>query len=247
MLRDPGAATVIVGVLGGMGPAATGQFLLELTRATPATTDQDHLHSIIDCDPSVPDRTSAILAGDDAPLVPIRSGLERLVDWGADLLAVPCNTAHIFIDSFRYELPVPLVHIVEATLAAARTSGPSGAWIAATDGTIATGLYQRVADMDGYRTRTPPVEIQDRVMRVVGLVKSGRTDLAGELFDRVVAELRDLEDLPVVMACTELPLAWERSSVPAARVVSSLTALAEGTVAAAGRVPVAGHGALICE
>ena len=56
-------AKPILGILGGMGPAATAEFLLEFTRQTPAEKDQDHFPSISLSDPAVPDRTEAILDG----------------------------------------------------------------------------------------------------------------------------------------------------------------------------------------
>lgn len=216
-----------------MGPAATGQFLVELARVTPASVDQDHYRVIVDSDPSVPDRTTSILAGDNAPAAPIRAGLERLASWGADLLAVPCNTAHVFIDQFREELPVPLVHIVEATLDEAMLASPEGAWLTASTGTVRTGLYQRAAEARGYPLFVPDPSEQDDVMDVVWFVKSGELGKAGLAYAQAMAPLFGRHDVPVLTACTELPLAFETSGLARDREVSSLTALARATVAAA--------------
>lgn len=221
---------MLVGILGGMGPAATGEFLLELTRATPAQVDQDHLRSLINCDSSIPDRTTAILAGDDSPYEPIHTGIMNLIDWGADLIAVPCNTAHVFINRFAQDLPVPLVHIVDVTLNEAQRRSPAGAWITATDGTLATGLYKEAAEQRGYRLIEPQPHIQHQIMEIITQVKAGNMDRAGAIFDNVEAELTASEDMPLVMACTEIPLGWANSHVPQERVISSLTALAEATV-----------------
>ena len=43
---------------------------------------------------------------------------------GAEVLAVPCNTAHYFIDDFKAALPQPLVHIIEETVLAAQRLNP---------------------------------------------------------------------------------------------------------------------------
>jgi len=223
----------LVGILGGMGPAATGQFLLELTRATPASRDQDHLRSIIICDPSVPDRTEAILRGDDAPEAVIREHLFTLVDMGADLLAVPCNTAHVFIDRFAAELPVPLVHIVTATLDAAQEASPTGAWLTATRGTIATRLYQDAAEERGYTLHVPGEKDIDALMGVIALVKAGEMARAGARYMAIADSLFARIPVPALTACTELPLAFDASGLPSVRSVSSLTALARATVAQA--------------
>lgn len=233
----------IVGILGGMGPAATGQFLLELTRSTPATCDQEHFHTIIDSATDIPDRTSAILAGDLAPLEPIRQGLLRLEHWGADLLVVPCNTAHYFVDMVRGDLHVPLVHIVDVTLTRAMQASPQGAWLTATTATVHAQLYQRAAARAGYRLLVPDEDAQERIMTVVRLVKAGQIDQAAQLYRRVADELYRSRPLPVVTACTELPLAFDASGLPHNRSISSLAALAAATVTAAqewcGRPPVA--------
>ncbi|MEJ5927895.1 amino acid racemase [Corynebacterium sp. H128] len=220
----------LIGILGGMGPAATGEFLLELTRATPAEVDQDHFHTLIDCDCSIPDRTTAILNHDDGPLEPIRRGLFFLEEAGADILAVPCNTAHYFIDQFRDELSRPLVHIVDETIASAKSLCPEGAWITATTGTMNTQLYQRAAAEQSYVLHSPPADLQTEIMNTVGLVKANKLDEAGRSYRAIADQLFELRQLPLLTACTELPLAFNHSGLPTERAVSSLTALAQAVV-----------------
>src|SRR4051812_27943024 len=99
----------IVGVLGGMGPAATVDFLRRVVAATPATRDQDHLRLLVDSNPAVPDRTAALLGAGPDPtpvLVAMARGLEAQ---GADLLVMPCNTASAFADGVQRAVTVPLL------------------------------------------------------------------------------------------------------------------------------------------
>ena len=44
----------MLGVLGGMGPLASAQFMVRLTLLTPATRDQDHIPTVLWSDPRVP-------------------------------------------------------------------------------------------------------------------------------------------------------------------------------------------------
>ena len=93
------------------------------------------------------------------PQIPQNTGfLMHLIEWGADVLAVPCNTAHYFIDRFRGDLTVPLVHIVEATDGAARRRSSEGAWLLFISGTRASGLYPAYAEEKGYRFFHPSEE-----------------------------------------------------------------------------------------
>jgi aspartate racemase len=96
--------------------------------------------------PTLPtERQPAIWGTGEDPTSRLKDDLLRLVDWGADLLAIPRNTAHPFIDGFRQELPIPLVHIVEVTLAEAERRISSGGWLVAASGTVVSGIYQNEA------------------------------------------------------------------------------------------------------
>ncbi|MDI9370790.1 MAG: aspartate/glutamate racemase family protein [Synergistaceae bacterium] len=217
----------VLGVLGGMGPAATAEFLRLLAERAPAARDQEHGIVYVLSDPQIPDRSSAILGEGEDPTDRLRRGLMALADWGADLLAVPCNTAHYFIDRFRDELPVPLVHIVEETVREAGEIGPRGSWLLSTLGTMQSGLFQSEAERSGYSLLAPPKEDQLAVQRCIQLVKEGRTGDAGVILKEVVERLWNERDIPVCVACTELPLAYEASGLPAERAVSSLKALCD--------------------
>jgi aspartate racemase len=220
-----------LGILGGMGPAATAEFLRILTRDTPAQRDQDHPRTLVLSNPSIPDRTQAILGLGDDPTPMLRLGLERLVAWGADVLAVPCNTAHFFIDRFKEELTVPFVHIVEATVGAAAEKSPEGAWILSTWGTRQSGLYAHWARRIGYRFLTPSDSEQERVQESLTYVKAGQVREAGTVLRQVVEKLWERENALVVTACTELPLAYDASGLPKDREVSSLQALSDACLA----------------
>jgi len=99
-----------------------------------------------------------IIGNGEDPASAIFEGLRRLESWGAELLAVPCNTAHIFIDRFRAELKIPLVHIVEETVARTQSANPDGAWLLATSGTSASGIYSAEAERRGYHLFTPDLK-----------------------------------------------------------------------------------------
>lgn len=215
-----------LGILGGMGPTATTEFLRLLTAESRAETDQEHTRLLLLSEPGIPDRSAAVLAGQTDPLIPIRQGLLNLAQWGADLLAVPCNTAHAFIERISDELPVPLVHIVDATLREAVRQAPDGGWLAATTGTVVSGLYQRRAEQLGYPLHLPNEVTQACIQQTTVLVKAGRLTEAGQLFLTVVPSMWLHRQVPVLAACTELPIAYEAAGLPPELLVSSLRALA---------------------
>ena len=109
-----------LGVLGGLGPAASADFMRLLVVKAPATVDQEHPRVILLSQPQTPNRNDFIFGVGEDPEPALRSGLELLTDWGADILCVTCNTAHYYIDHFQDSLKRPLVHIIDETVRAAR-------------------------------------------------------------------------------------------------------------------------------
>ena len=222
------AAQKKLGVLGGMGPAASADFLRILAERAPATIDQEQPIVYVISDPQIPDRTCAIFGRGSDPSARIKQDLLALAAMGADLLAVPCNTAHLFIDRFRTELPVPLVHIVEETVLAGIKLNPAGCWMLSTTGTRQCGLYQHYAEKYDYNLFLPEPDTALRVQECIELVKAGRKEEAGRRLTEIVLALWQEKDLPIMAACTELPLAYDASGLPPERTVSSLAALANG-------------------
>jgi aspartate racemase len=220
-----------VGVIGGMGPAATVEFLARLVRATPAARDEDHLHVLVDCDPAIPSRTAAILEGGPSPaprLCTIARGLELA---GAQLLAMPCNTAHAYLDAIRAAVEIPVLDMVSE--AAARVVvGPVG--LLATEAAVRSGLYEKAFHERGIRVLSPGAEDQEEVTRLIAAVKAGGTLKAlRPRLQLVVSRLAREGARAVVIGCTEVSLLHDAgSSLPG---IDALDCLVEATVREARR------------
>ncbi|MBR5100983.1 MAG: aspartate/glutamate racemase family protein [Bacteroidales bacterium] len=221
-----------LGVLGGMGPAATAEFQRLLAVKAPAECDQDHPRMIVYSHTVTPDRTTYLLGKGPDPEPYLLDGLQTLIRWGADRLAVTCNTAHHFIDKFLEQglISVPVIHIVEETIRSCRERSPEGAWLTATLGTMNTGIYQQHASASGYRFLIPDEAMRERIHAVTDLVKAGRQQEAGIRYRAIVETLWKEARIPVVQACTELPVAWQQAGLPAEMGISSLEALADGCI-----------------
>src|ERR1700760_783522 len=103
----------VIGVIGGMGPEATVDFLHRLVARTPARDDADHLHVLVDNNPKIPSRIAALIDGtgeDPAPvLCAMAKGLEAQ---GADFLVMPCNTAHYYLPAIAGSVAIPMLDMV---------------------------------------------------------------------------------------------------------------------------------------
>lgn len=220
-----------VGVLGGMGPQATVDFVQEIVRRTPASGDADHIRVLVDCNPGVPDRQAA-RRGDDRPvraaLAEMALGLEAQ---GADFLVMPCNTAHAFIADAREAASVPFVSIIDVTVDAARRAYPTGSiGLLATDACVDAELYQDAAARAGLKTIAPPAASQADCMRLIGEVKAGNTGESVRKDMRTLAEELVQHGADVLIAgCTEIPLIVQ-GDVGGVSLLSSTGELAQRTV-----------------
>ena len=218
----------ILGVLGGMGPLATADFLRLLAEKAPANIDQEHSKIYVLSNPQIPDRTKGILKTGASPEPFLRNGLETLIEWGADFLAVPCNTSHYFIDNFESNITDRLIHIVKETLSEASKIAPNGAWLNATQGTVVCGLYQKYAKKIDYSLYVPNEEEQSFVNDVIWEVKANHINRASVIYEDLIEKLFNKNCCPIVCACTELPIAYRLSSYADEKMVSSLEALVNG-------------------
>jgi len=153
----------VIGVIGGMGPEATADFFVKLIRRTPARTDAEHRRVLIDSNPRIPDRTAFITGAGPSPapaLVATAQGLERA---GAQLLTMPCITAHHFIDDIRAAVDVPVLSAVELTARHldARFEPDAPIAILSTAGTLRMKLFQNA--MPG-RTFVTPTDAEQQTV-----------------------------------------------------------------------------------
>lgn len=225
----------MLGVIGGMGPAATADFFAKLIEETPATCDEDHIPTLIASDPRVPGRPAAILDGGPSPLPALLAIRDKLIGAGATLLAMPCNTAHAWYDGLAGDCPVPFISIVEASCAALAEVAATGSSIGlvATRATLAAGIFDRELAARGYAAVRPSErELGAAVLPAIRLVKEGRSREAGSLLEPAVQALLDRGAAAVILACTETPIALDAVGSPLRnRCVDSNRALARACVA----------------
>lgn len=197
----------VLGILGGLGPAASCYLYQMLIDHTPAARDQDHLDLVISSRASTPDRTAFILGqSDEDPFAVMEQDGRSLVNYGATVLAIPCNTAHYFYDRLARALPVPVLNMPRLTVADAKAAGCTRLGILATDGTLAAQTYQLACQEAGIGWAAPSPEHQRGVMSVIyDDIKPGRrADMTK--FNAAVADLKAQGCDRAVLGCTELSL-----------------------------------------
>ena len=193
--------SLILGVLGGMGPAATVDFLAKLQAFTPAKTDQDHIRVVVDINPQVPDRNAP--GGGSGPVLAEMAGALRGA--GAEVLAMPCNTAHQYAGLIQRASGLPLIDLIETGATAARETGAARVGVLGTAGALK--LYREYLAAQAMGLVAPSGAAQERFMELLYRIKGG--DLGSEVKGGMVALCQGLiadGAEAVVAGCTELPL-----------------------------------------
>jgi aspartate racemase len=201
-----------LGVVGGVGPAATVDFLHKVVRHTPAHRDQDHLKVLVEQNPQIPDRTDYLIGKGADPTLALYATCRKLQDGEADLIAIPCNTAHAFIELIQPHLDIPIINMLTVTVSHVRESWPNlrNVGLLATTGTLSSGIYHRALQKQGLREVVPAPPLQARLMNAIygpRGIKAGFT--SGPCVEDIQVVLEDLvkQDVEVIiLGCTELPL-----------------------------------------
>lgn len=203
-----------LGVLGGMGPMATVDFLYKLTNLTPSANDQGHVPLIVHTYPQTPDRTSALTGNGPSPLRYLIEGARSIEQAGASALVIPCNTAHAWYEEVQASISVPVFHIADAALAEIRNvRNATRIGLLSTPGTIKTGVYTE--HRKDVHWVLPPDELMDAsVLTAIRSVKAADLSTARKQLLPTLAWIQEQQIDAVILGCTELPLIVDQLSDP---------------------------------
>lgn len=194
-----------LGIIGGLGPMASAQFMTLLTAMTDADCDNAHPEAILYSRPGTPDRTAFILGeSSDSPLPSMIYAGKALEEIGAQVLAIPCMTAYGFYDDLKAAFHAELIHPIERTAAMLSRNGIRAAGIMATDGSLQAGIFRKALEEKGIKAIIPDAKRQSMVMRIIyEQVKAGKPANL-KTFSAVRNHLMQKGAEVTLLGCTEL-------------------------------------------
>ncbi len=231
----------LIGILGGMGPAATIDFMQKMLVHTPARRDQEHVPVIVASVPQIPDRTEAYRGIGRSPLAALIASGQRLVQAGASAIVIPCNTAHLWFEDLERAFQIPMLHIVDAALERVRSvgtgltnAGATKIGLLATRATIESDLYveraARILGGNSLKWVLPTEEEMDKwITPAIALVKAGKVPRASAHLVAATNALVRRGATAVIMGCTEIPVALRDVALDV-RMIDATDALAEQAV-----------------
>lgn len=197
-----------IGILGGMGPQATVLLMQRLIDAVAAADDRDHIPLLVDCNTQVPSRIAALIEGTGPDPGPVLEEMARRLEaWGAEALAMPCNTAHHYAERIAAAVSVPFLDMVRLSARAAATLLPSGGrvGILGSPALRRIGVLDRALRAEGLEPLHP--EDEAAMLEAIRAVKrEGPCEAAATTLRRAAIELRGRGAELQLVACTEFSL-----------------------------------------
>lgn len=199
-----------IGILGGMGPSATVDIFNKIITLTEANSDHEHIEIIVDNNTRIPDRTNYIINNGENPTKYLIKSAIRLEMMGADVIIMPCNTAHYFYDEVVKYIDIPFLNmIVETAKETEKLYSGKKVGLLATAGTYNSGIYDKVFSEYSLELIKPDSDKMKYVMDLIYGIKSGRRDIDITNFHTILQDLKEQEVEAFILGCTELPIAFE--------------------------------------
>lgn len=197
----------VLGVIGGMGTAATIDFYTRIMNHTVAHKDQEHIDMVIINHASIIDRTYAIKNNKlDELLKQMHENLKILENAKVTSIAIPCNTSHSIIDKIQQLTSIPIINMIEETAKGLKEVVNKGekVGIMATDGTIMLKIYQQACKKYDIEYFVPDDNIQKQIMDIIYDDVKAKGIFDNERFKKVLDYFLQNGCKYVILGCTEL-------------------------------------------
>lgn len=200
----------IIGILGGMGPLASAEFLKTIYQFNIEGLEQQSPTCILYSDPTVPDRSEAIRSGQDEPLLGIiANSLERLFQMGCTKVIVCCITSHHFLEKLPADLRKQVISLVDVIIDEVAHSDRRHLLLC-TNGSRLSRVFERHARWPSVSSRIllPDEEDQQTVHGLIYRIKANAS--VDSVSDTLTPFMNKYEVNSFIAGCTEIHLLAKR-------------------------------------
>lgn len=201
-------STTTIGILGGMGPLASAQFLREVLDNIPAKKDWEYPRIILDSNPHIPSRSRAWLYNETSPLPGMIAACKKLEKYNVKFIALPCNSAQCWLEPLQHSIKTQIVDIRKITVDNLVRDFPSvkQAIVFGSAVTLGTDGYKQYLENAGLEYIKPDADYQKDIESFIELAKLNSSE--NQLKENFLRLLQKMEDknCAVILACTEFGL-----------------------------------------
>lgn len=207
-----------IGILGGMGPEATSELFSLIIKNTEAQNDQDHIPVVIVNNPKIPDRSMYILGKGPSPVKMLVEEALKLEQMGADIILIPCNTAHFFLKQLEEKVHVPIIDMIKETARYVLYKYPEikKHGLLSTAGIYKTAIYKKAFKDISLEIINPDTLYQQQNMTAIygkNGIKAGFKTVPRKILLQSVANLEKKGAGAIISGCTEISLVIKQSHI----------------------------------
>lgn len=194
-----------IGIIGGMGPEATVEMFRRFVSYVEAECDQEHMNICVLNDAKTPDRTKAIMNGNDDPVININHSISELINLGCPRFVVACNTAHYYKDQFLHLDKIKFIDMIDCTLSYIEKKYHGyTVCVLGTNATVNAGVYSQGSE--GHKIIYPSPKDQEIIMQAITDTKKGLEK--DEIVSKIEQVIQKIDEAKIVfiLGCTELSI-----------------------------------------
>jgi aspartate racemase len=223
----------IIGILGGMGPAVSANFLVDVMTIAQKKygAEQDtEFPRVYLFSTALEGFNETGFENPDTARADLVKDAKKVASWGADFLVMPCNTVHFFAEDVMQASGIPLLSIITATIDRVITAGHKKVGVVSSASTRSLGLYAKALEAKGV---TPIIASDDEQKILDGIILSVMSGKQGAVEQAamvsIIERMKNEGAESIILGCTELPLAIDLNQSPLP-VWNTISILAEKAV-----------------
>ncbi|HLC52300.1 MAG TPA: amino acid racemase [Candidatus Nanoarchaeia archaeon] len=195
-----------IGIVGGLGTETSCSFCFSINRRM-KSRHKIQPHLIMDNIPISDDEFHKIANGEqsESVLELLKDSVKRLNRINSNLIAIPCNTVHVFIDQLRRISKVPILSIIEETSKKCIQKSFRKVAVLGSTTTIKTELYPKELQKHSVEV----VKINEREQKtvtdiIIRIINSESSDQDKNNLLKVIKSLKERGAEAIILGCTDL-------------------------------------------
>ena len=188
-----------LGIIPSMGPLAGTYFINRVLEFTPAKKEWEYFHILADYNMSIPSRTRALLYNEKSPVKETVNTINKLGEWGAHMVAIPCNSVHFWYKDVSDLIKIPWLNMIETVSSVVKKKNLTDVLVIGGYATVQGKLYDQYLDNTHYLSENDNKELYNLIEK---LKLKGNDESLKKEFYNIVKPYENKVD-GIVIACTE--------------------------------------------
>jgi aspartate racemase len=195
-----------LGIVGGLGPETGCMFFLNINNHV--IKERNIQPDIIMENVPMPESVLKELAHGKKPaevLALLSRSVTRLNIIGSEIIAIPCNTVHTFIDQLRFISKIPILSIIEEAAKECKRKGVKNIGIVGSTTSIKENLHSIELSKRNINCIIPTIEQQEKISEII--VKTVMNQVKKNDKIELITILKDIKNRgadSILLACTDL-------------------------------------------